>query len=177
MKRRFQFLSLTSASNHSGIVPGLKATPGRRSMGLKTFTFRIPESWHARITGQHVRAWATTCLATPQLMTSVREALNSRVSLRLPADLIQELVRCTGLSASEALRRVIAAGLRSTASLPVPVKPTFPTRERDSEIVSEELVGEDSSGCVIIRQRDSRGFGYLRTIPIDRETYLRSKGA
>jgi hypothetical protein len=81
------------------------------------------------------------------------------------------------LSASEALRRVIAAGFRSTDTLPLPLEGPIPTNERETDIVSEELAGEDSIGRVIILQRDSRGFGYLRTIPISREAYLRSKRA
>jgi hypothetical protein len=137
---------------------------------MKTFTFRIPEDWQGRITGRDVRAWAATALNTPHIMTSVREDLNSRISLRLPAGLIQELVRRSGLSSSEVLRRVIAAGLCSAATQPPPVNPP---KNRDTEIISEELVGEDARGCVIIRQRDARGFGYLRTIPMDRQAYLK----
>ena len=144
-------------------------------MGLKTFTFRIPKSWHARITGHDVRAWAATALSTPHLMTSVREDLNSRISLRLPATLVRELVQRTGLSPSEVLRRVIAAGLRSAASLPPSATASIATKELGTEIISEELVGEDAHGCVIICQRDARGCGYLRTIPIGREAYLKSR--
>jgi hypothetical protein len=109
-------------------------------------------------------------------MASVREELSGRTSLRLPAGLIQELVQRTGLSSSEVLRRVIAQGLRSAASLPPPLNPQI-AKEPNTEIVSEELVGVDASGFVIIRQRDVRGFGYLRTLPLDRESYLKSRRA
>jgi hypothetical protein len=146
-------------------------------MGLKTFTFRIPKFWHGRITGQDVRAWVGACLSAPHFMAPVREDLTDRISLRLPAGLIQEFVQRTGLSSSEVLRRVIALGLRSAASLPPPLNHQITTKEPNTEIVSEELVGVDASGFVIIRQQDVRGFGYLRTLPLDRESYLKSRRA
>ena len=146
-------------------------------MGLKTFTLRIPRSWHGRITGQDVRAWAGTCLSTPQLIAPVTEELNDRISLRLPTGLIQKLVQRSGLSSSEVLRRVIAQGLRSAASPPPPAHPQMATTEPNTEIVSEELVGVDPNGFVVIRQRDARGFGYLRTLPLDRESYLKLRRA
>ena len=110
-------------------------------------------------------------------MAPAHEVLDDRISLRLPAGLVQELTQLTGLSSSEVLRRVIAYGLRSSASPPLPIDSPIARKEQDTEIVSEELVGVDPKGFVIVRQRDARGFGYLRTLPLDRESYLRSRRA
>ena len=144
---------------------------------MKTFTFRIPKSWTEQITGRRARAWIARYLASPEPLKAVSEDLEDRISLRLPPESVQALVRLTRLSPSEALRRVIAAALCSPDNLPLPVQRPIPGETKDTDIVSEELIGEDPSGGVIIMQRDRRGFGYQRTLPIDRETYLKARHA
>lgn len=141
---------------------------------METFTIRIPRSWVRRIDGQQVRAWVESHLTAPKPLAPVKEELTSRTSLRLPGGRVQELVRRTGLSTSEALRRVIAAGLRSSVSVPVPVQRVKPAKRPDSDIVSERVVGMDPNGAVVIEQRDSRGFGYRRSLGIGLEAYLKA---
>lgn len=65
------------------------------------------------------------------------------------------------------IRRIVAAELRSAGGDPFPVHRQVSAQPKDTDIVSEELIREDPSGCVIIMQRDRRGFGYRKTLPID----------
>lgn len=142
---------------------------------METFTFRIPRSWAGRITGRKVRAWIARYVAAPEPLKAAPEDLKGRISLRLPPEAVHELEHLTRLSPSEALRRVIAAALSSPEYLPLPVQRPVPAPPKDTDIVSEELIGEDPSGWVIIMQRDRRGFGYQRTLPMDRETYQKAR--
>jgi hypothetical protein len=143
---------------------------------METFTFRIPRSWAQRFTGRQVRAWINVYLATPGPLAAVSEDLDHRISLRLHRESVQELARLTRLFPSEALRGLIASALRSTAELAQPIQHPIPAEPvRDTDIVSEELIGEDAHGWVIIQQTDRRGFGYQRTLPIDRETYMKAR--
>jgi len=144
-------------------------------MGMETFTFRIPKSWTERITGRQVRTWIRDYLAAPGPLRAVSEDLTGRVSLRLRGGSVRELAHRTKLSPSGALRRVIANRLRITLESPVTVPPMAPAQPKDTDIVSEELLGEGPYGGVIILERDRSGRGYQRSLPIDRETYLKAR--
>ena len=142
---------------------------------METFTFRISRSWAGQITGRRVRAWIAAYVAAPRPLAAISDDLEDRISLRLATDRVRELVRVTRMSPSEALRRLIAAELCSADLSDLPVQEPQTVQPKDTDIISEEPIGEDASGGVIILQRDRRGFGYQRTIPIDRETYLKAR--
>jgi hypothetical protein len=95
------------------------------------------------------------------------------VSWRLPEEDLQQIALSGGRG--DMVRRIVTAGLRSGGNSPPSVQRPVPAPAKDTDIVSEELIGEDASGCVIVMQRDRRGFGYQRTLPIDRETYLEAR--
>jgi hypothetical protein len=121
-----------------------------------------------------------------------RVSLEARISWRLPMQPVRELARKLICSPGDAVRRVVAAALQSAdqwAALrvhqtpvvkqPKPhnptVQPCSPTVPQASPIVSEEILSQDPRGWVVILQRDARGFGYTRTLPMSCEAYLRTK--
>ncbi len=139
-----------------------------------TLTVRVPRSWVGRVTAGYVRESISRYLANRIELPKYQGALDARVSWRLPEEDLQQ-ISLEG-DRGDMVRRIVAAELRSTAEFAQAVQPPVPVQPaRDSDIVSEELVGEDPRGGVIILQRDSCGFGYLRSIPISRENYLRSR--
>lgn len=140
-----------------------------------TLTVRVPRSWVGHVTASYVREAIRRYLASPVKLPKYQEPLDARVSWRLP----EEDLRRIGLGGDrgEIVRRIVAAELRSAGGDPFPVQRQVSAELKDTDIVSEELMGEDPSGCVIIMQRDRRGFGYQRTLPIDRETYLKARHA
>ncbi len=137
-----------------------------------SLTVRVPRSWAGRVTASFVRESIRRYLANPARLPQYGGSLEVRVSWRLLEDDLQRIGR--GGDRGDMIRRIVAAALRSGGSLPLPAQKTAPTQPNDTDIVSEELVGEDANGGVIILQRDRRGFGYQRTLPIDRETYLKA---
>jgi hypothetical protein len=111
-------------------------------------------------------------LVHPVNLQQYEGPLDSRVSWRLPEKDLQQI--SLGGGRGDMIRSIVAAGLRCGLNPPTSVQRQVPAPAKDTDIVSEELIGEDASGCVIIMQRDRRGFGYQRTLPIDRETYLKA---
>jgi len=121
------------------------------------------------VTANYVREAIRCYLARPVKLQQYEGPLDARVSWRLPEEDLQQIAQ--GGGRGDMVRRIIAARLRSGGSPPPSVR-AVPAPVKDTDIVSEELIGEDASGFVIVRQRDRRGFGYERMLPIDRETYV-----
>ena len=138
-----------------------------------TLTVRVPRSWVGRVKARFVRDCIRRYLANPVGLERSEDALDARMSWRLPEEDLKRIGR-EG-DRGDLVRRIVAAGLRSGENLLPSVQRQVPAPPKDTDIVSEELIGEDASGCVIIMQRDRRGFGYQRTLPIDRETYLEAR--
>ena len=138
-----------------------------------TLTVRVPRSWVGRVTASYVREAIRRYLARPVNLPPYRGPLDARVSWRLPEEDLQQIA--LGGGRGDMVRRIVAARLRSGENSPPPVQRPVPAPTKDTDIVSEELIGEDASGSVIVMQRDRRGFGYQRTLPIDRETYLKAR--
>jgi hypothetical protein len=163
---------------------------------MGTLTLRIPKVWVGNVNAAQVRAWITTYSVVPEKLVPVRVALEARVSWRVPLHSVRDLARKLICSPGEAVRRVVAAALRSGAQSPVPrvqrvdeapvveqtksnssviIQPSPKNESEPLRIVSEEIFGQDSNGCVVVLQRDARGFGYTRTLPMSRAAYLRMK--
>jgi len=138
-----------------------------------TLTVRVPRSWVGRVTGSYVRKAIRSYLARPINLPPYRGPLDARVSWRLPEEDLQQIA--LGGGRGDTVRRIVAAGLRSGENPPESDQRPVSAPAKDTDIVSEELIGEDASGCVIVMLRDRRGFGYQRTLPIDRETYLEAR--
>jgi hypothetical protein len=139
---------------------------------MKTFTIRVPRSWVGHISAHRIRTWISELRTVRVRLPSISGELDARISLRLPPARVRELVEATGLAQSEALRRLIARGLKTSLA----TTQTRPSAQPGSVpisscIVSEEIIGEDMSGVVVL-QRDARGLGYTRTLPFSREVYM-----
>lgn len=142
------------------------------NIALNTFTLRVPRLWVGRISGSRMRMWISEFRSALGQLLPVSSELDARISLRLPTGQVRELVDATGLDQSEALRRVIALGLkRILADQQARRTPPPELTPNDFRIVSEEVIGEDVGGVVIL-QRDARGLGYTRTLPFSREVYM-----
>jgi hypothetical protein len=140
-----------------------------------TLTVRVPRAWVGRVTASYVRESIRRFLAHPVKLPQYQGSLDARVSWRLPEEDLQRIG--LGGDRGEMVRRIVVAELHSAGDSHLPVQRPVPAQPKDTDIVSEELIGEDASGCVIIMQRDRRGFGYQRILPIDRETYLKARHA
>ncbi len=136
-----------------------------------TLTIRVPRSWVGRVTASCVRQGIRRYLANPVRLPKFEGLLDARVSWRLPENDLQQIGRDG--DRGDMIRRIVAAALRSGDHSPLPRR-TAPAQAKDTDIVSEELIGEDASGGVIVLQLDRRGFGYRRVLGIDRETYVRA---
>ena len=158
---------------------------------METLTLRIPRNWVGHVNAAQVRAWIAKYTFNPAILPPARVSLEARVSWRLPLELVRDMARKLVCSPGELVRRVVAAGLRSTAQrtdAPVHQAPVVEKRKPEGvvahrsnlvnvldphRIVSEEIFGEDGNGCVVIVQRDAQGLGFMRTLTISREAYLR----
>jgi hypothetical protein len=138
-----------------------------------TLTVRVPRSWVGRVTARYAREAIRRYLAHPVKLKQYQGPLDARVSWRLPEEDLQQIA--LGGGRGDMVRRIVAAGLRSGENPPASVQRQVSAPAKDTDIVSEELIGEDANGCVIVMKRDRRGFGYQRTLPIDRETYLEAR--
>jgi hypothetical protein len=128
------------------------------------------------VTASYVREAIHRYLAHPVNLQQYDEGpLDTRVSWRLPEEDLQQIALSGGRG--DMVRRIVAAGLRWGGNPSPSVQRSVPAPAKDTDIVSEELIGADASGWVIVMQRDRRGFGYQRTLPIDRATYLKARHA
>jgi hypothetical protein len=150
---------------------------------METLTLRVPKSWVGRLSASQVRAWIAAYLSAPAQPPRLAQLMDGRVSWRLPPEQVRDIAKMQGCSPGDAVRRVVAAGLRAptqvastTNTSPRRSRPglaaSLPSGKRAAGVVGEEILGEDPTGCVVIVERDARGFGYVRTLPMSRCAYL-----
>ncbi len=80
---------------------------------MATFSFRTPEHWVGQLDSTRVRGWLMEYFQHPQPLPPDPGAGPSRVCLSLPERAVKILEGLSGDSASGALRRLIAAHIKS----------------------------------------------------------------
>jgi hypothetical protein len=115
---------------------------------MTTFTLRAPEEITTRLTSAEMRSWLHEFIHQPHPLPPDPGSGYGRVSLTLPADAVNAVVRYSNSSTSSALRRIAAArlGMRSPSGPQVyaahrsPAIPT-PGRSQDNSQSGDEIAG------------------------------------